>query len=169
MCTLSDTGAQVGVSNDQILELPNELEIYANSARDARGPIRLYDHPIELYKDDDNVTRLACEREQDVRLSITWREFLVRSALYIYFDIKFIAPVRVLAGNLEEADVISLSRIRANNEPDEERIQAIKGTAFNRVPEVMASANQLLEPSGSCVFEVAAEYVAGRVENILEC
>ena len=169
MCTLSNTGAQVGVATDQILVLPDVLEMHRIYIREGVRHPRFDPDRFELYQgEEDNVTRLACVREEDVRLSITWREFLVRSTLYIYFDIKFIAPVRVLVGNVEEAEVINLSRIRANNETGEEQIQAIKGTAFHKIPEVMASANQLLEPSGSCVFEVAAGFVADRVEHIME-
>ena len=171
MCTLGDTGAQVGIPDDQILRVPTVLEWYGNLLRDggdlADGYLAdLYGHPLDLYEGSDGVTRLACAQEEDVRLSITFGEFLVRSVLYIAYDIRVIAPRDVLSGNLEGLDVVDLTHIRANGESDGEQIKAIKGTAFNRIPEVMATVNQLLEPFGSCVFEVAAQHVAFRVEGI---
>lgn len=166
MCPLGDTGAQVGIHNDLILELPDVLIGYEMGCEWRQYPLFESD-TIEFHKGDDNVTRLACKREEDVRLSITWREFLVRSTLYIYFDIKFIAPVSVLLGNEEQIEVTPLRRIGPNKESDEEQLVAIKGTDFNKIPQVMASANNLLEPSGSCVFDVAAKYVAYRTEKIL--
>lgn len=175
MCTVEDTVAQVGIPNDQILRVLTHLDWYGIAVLDgghiaAEEVVDLHGHPLDLYEGNDGVTRLACRREEDVRLSISWREFLVRSALYIYFDIKFIAPRDELTGNLEEAEVINLNRIGPSDSPmpGPEQVVAIKGTHFNRVPEVMASANQLLEPSGSCVFSVAATHVAKTAEDLIQ-
>ena len=152
-CRVGDTNEQVGLTVSQIVELPSQLLTELREQRD------LVHERFEIYEGNDGRTYLACRSESGVSLSITLTEFLIRPALYIYFDIKFIAPRRVLRGEIEEVGFVELSRLHGDNESGGERLIAFKSTDFNRIPEFMSSANDLLDPSESCVFDIAAGVV----------
>lgn len=125
MCTVGDTGVQVGIPDGHILVLPSSLKGKYVTGDDDVGYWPPFDStvmPLIPYQGNDNVTRLACRREEDVRLSLSVTEVLVRSALYIYFDIRLIAPVSDLVGNLEEMDVVNMQRVNPRGESDDEQL-----------------------------------------------
>ena len=129
-----------------------------------RAEIFLQPSDIGRYIGDDGVTYITCAYDDITpQLALTWTEFWrTRENEDAHSDIGVSLRVLAVISRTtlppdEELGVIRLSRDPpSSSEP--EKLVAIRGTDFTKIPQIMASVHHLL--SGSCVYELAALVVS---------
>ena len=159
-CVEKKTSQRIGIPGREISELSNRTHEYLRSLAEFIGGYK----DVEPHEGNDGRIHLTCKnrRTKRVRLSLGWGIVVLGNTLSINLDINVVVPRGIF--NEERLAFVELSRTGH----EQEQLIAFKGTDFTEIDEIATSVNDLLKPTGSCVFPVAERFVGGIVKRLID-
>ena len=173
MCLVEESNQQIVMPEYELFPLlPKHVETIWRPQILERWRANSHRRPdrIDRYTGDDEVTYITCTYAgTTTRLVLTWKEFIrmierdgAPSDIGAYLQV---LPV-IRSVDLPPSEELGIVKLTLDSDPgrESEELVAIRGTDFTRIPQIMASVNNLL--GGSCVYEMAAVVISVIGENV---